>query len=92
MVDLLWCGVDGSDGWRLYLATNVSPLGGSFIELIGFDFRNAAARSTGGRYGRGLPVLVSAKVPGTDFQRLVNFAALVTLFSSVIAGPFSIMT
>ena len=74
VVDLLRCGVDGSDGWRLCLATNGSLFGvGSFTELIGFDLGNAAARSTGGRYGRGLPVSVFAKPPGTDFRPLVDF-------------------
>ena len=53
VVDLLQCGVDGSDGWRLYLATNDSLFGvGSFTELIGFDLGKAAAHSTGAWYGR----------------------------------------
>ncbi len=48
VVDLLRCGVDGSDGWRLCLVMNGSPFGvGSFTELIGFDLGNAAAQ-----YGR----------------------------------------
>ena len=65
---------------------------GSFTELIGFDLGNAAAASTGGRYGWALPVPMPAKLSGTAFRRLVNFAELVTRFSSVIAGPFAIMT
>ena len=57
VMDLLRCGVDGSDGWRLCLTTNGSPFGvGSFTELIGFDLGKAAAPRTGGRYGQGLPV------------------------------------
>ena len=64
----------------------------SFTELIGFDLGNLAAHSTGGWYGRGLPIPVSAKPSRTDFDPLVDFAALVTRFSSVIAGPFAIKT
>jgi hypothetical protein len=63
-----------------------------FTELIGFDLGNIVIRRTGGRYGRGLPILVSSKPPGTDFWPLVDFAALVTRFFSVIAGSFAIMT
>ena len=93
VVDLLRCGVDGSDGWRLCLTTNGSLFGvAPFTELIGFDLGSAAAHRTGGWYWQGLPVPVSAKPPGTDFRPLVDFAALVTRFSSVIAGPFAIMT
>ncbi len=93
VVDLFRCGADGSDGWRLCLATNGSLFGvGSFTELIGFDLGKAAAHSTGAWYGWGLPVPMLAKLPGTDFQPLVDFATLVTRFSSVIAGPFSIKT
>ena len=93
VVDLLRCGVDGSDGWQLCLATNGSPFGvDPFTKLIGFDLRKATAHGTGGRYGRGLPIPVSSRPPGTDFRPLVDFAALVMRFSSVIAGPFAIMT
>ena len=93
VVDLLRCGVDGSDGWRLCLATNGPFFGvGSFTELIGFDLGKAAAPRTGGRYRWGLPVPMSAKLSGTAFRRLVNFDILVTRFSSVIAGLFAIMT
>ncbi len=68
VVDLLQCGVDGSDGWRLCLATNGSLFGvAPFTELIGFDLGSAAAHRTGGRYSRGLPVPVPTKLPGTDF-------------------------
>ena len=66
VVDLLRCGADGSDGWRLCLATNGSLFGvGPFTKLIGFDLRKAAAHGTGGRYGRGLPVPMPVKVPGS---------------------------
>ena len=93
VVDLLRCGVDESDGWRLCLATSGSLFGvGSFIELIGFDLGKAAAPSTGAWYGRGLPVPMPVKPSGTAFSSLVNFPVLVTRFSSVIAGPFAIMT
>jgi hypothetical protein len=34
---------------------------------------------------------MSAKLTETAFQRLVNFAVLVTRFSSVIADPFAII-
>ena len=92
-MDLLRCGVDGSDGWRLCLATNGSLFGvGSFTELIGFDLGKAAAHGTGAWYGRGLPVPMPVKASGTASSSLVNFAALMTRFSSVIAGPFVIMT
>jgi hypothetical protein len=66
----------------------VSP----FTELIGFDLWKVAAPSLGRRYGRGLPVPMSTKHPGTDFRPLVDFVALVTRFFSIIAGPFSIKT
>ncbi len=93
VVDLLRCGVDGSDGWRLCLATNGSLFGvGSFIELIGFDLGTAAAHGTGAWYGRGLPVPMPVKAPGTAFPSVVNFAMLLTRFPSVIACPFVIMT
>ena len=93
VMDLLRCGVDGSDGWRLCLATNGSLFGvDPFTKLIGFDLRKATAHGTGGRYGRGLPVPVLVKTPGTAFPSVVNFAMLLTRFSSVIAGPFAIMT
>jgi hypothetical protein len=89
LMDLLRCGVDGSNRWRLCLVANGSLFGiESFTKLIGFDLGNAATRSMGRRYGWGLPVLVSAKPSATSFWSLVNFAALVTRFSSVIAGPF----
>ena len=79
VVDLLRCVVDGSDGWRLCLTTNDSLFGvAPFTELIGFDLGKATAPRTGRRYGRGLPVPVSAKPSGTDFRHLVDFAALVT--------------
>ena len=84
VMDLLRCGVDGSDGWRLYLATNGS--------LIGFDLGKAAAHGTGAWYGRGLPVPMPVIAPGTAFPSVINFAMLLTRFSSVIAGPFAIMT
>ena len=90
VVDLLRCGVDGSDGWRLCLTTNGSLFHRApFTKLIGLDIGNATARSMGGRYGWGLPVPMSAKPSGTDFYPLVDFAALVTRFSSVILGPFT---
>jgi hypothetical protein len=64
MVDLLRCGVNGSDGWRLCLAMNRSLFGvRSFIELIGFDLGKAATHSTGTWYGRGLPVPMHVEVP-----------------------------
>ena len=92
VMDLLRYGVDGSDGWRLCLATNGSLFGvGSFTELIGFDLGKAAAHSTGAWYGRGLPVPMPIKASRTTSPSLVNFAALMTRFSSVIAGPFVIM-
>ena len=57
------------------------PFGvGSFTELIGFDLRKAAAHGTGGRYGRGLPVPVPVKAPGTAFPNVVNFSMLLTQF------------
>ena len=65
---------------------------GSFTYLIGFDLKNAAAASTGGWYGRGLPVPMPVKAPGTAFPSVINFAMLLTRFSSVIAGPFAIKT
>ena len=93
VVDLLRCGVDGSDGWRLCLAMNGSLFGvGPFTELIGFDLGKAAAHSTGAWYGRGLPVPMPIKVPETASSSVVNFAMLLTRFPSVIAGPFVIMT
>jgi hypothetical protein len=61
------------------------------MELIRFDLRKVAAPSTGGRYRRGLPVPMSAKLHGTEFRPLVNFVALVPIFSSVIASSFAIM-
>jgi hypothetical protein len=61
-----------------------------FTKVIGLDLRSALVPSTGGRYGRGFPVPVSSIPFGTDFDLLVDFDALVTRFSSVIAGPFSI--
>ena len=64
---------------------------GPFTKIIGFDLRKAAAHGTGGRYGRGLPVPMPVKASGTASSSLVNFAALMTRFSSVIAGPFVIM-
>ena len=92
VMDLLRCGVDGSDGWRLYLATNGSLFCiGSFTELIGFDLGKAAVASTGGRYGWALPVPMPVKASRTASSSLVNFAALMTRFSSAIAGPFVIM-
>ena len=79
VVDLLQCGVDGSDGWQLCLATNGSPFGvGPFTKLIGFDLRKAATHGTGGRYGRGLPVPMPVKVLGTASSSVVNFAMLLT--------------
>ena len=88
VVDLLRCGVDGSDGWRLCLATNGSLFGvGSFTELIGFDLGKAAAHGTGAWYGRVLPVLMPVKASGTASSSLVNFPARMMRFSSVIAGP-----
>ena len=93
VVDLLRCGADGSDGWRLCLAMNGSLFGvGPFTKLIGFYLRKAAAHGTGGRYGRGLPVPMPVKVHGTASSSVVNFAMLLTRFPSVIAGPFVIMT
>ena len=93
VMDLLRCGVDGSDGWRLCLATNGSLFGvGPFTKLIGFDLRKAAVHGTGGRYGRGLPVPMPVKVPGAASSSVVNFAMLLTRFPSVIAVPFVIMT
>jgi hypothetical protein len=93
VVDLLRCGADGSDGWRLCVTTNGSPFGiGSFTKLIGFDLRKAAAHGMGGRYGRGLAVPMRFKVPRTASSSIVNFAIPLTQFSSVIAGPFVIMT
>ncbi len=75
------CGVDGSDGWQLCLATNGSLSGmASFTELIGFDLRKNAAPRTGGWYGRGLPVPMPVKAFGTASSSLVNFAALMTRF------------
>lgn len=92
VVDLLRCGVDGSDGWRLCLATNGSSFGiGSFTRLIVFDLGKAAAHSTGAWYGRGLPALMPVKVPGSTSSSLVNFVALLTRFCSVIAAPFVII-
>ena len=93
VVDLLRCGADGSDGWRLCFATNGSLFGvGPFTKLIGFDLRKAAVHGTGGRYGRGLPVPMLVKAHGTAFRSVVNFAMLLTRFSSAIAGPFVILT
>ena len=93
VVDLLRCGADGYDGWRLCLATNGSPFGvGPFTKLIGFDLRKAVAHGTGRQYGRGLPVPMPVKVPGTASSSVVNFVMLLTRFSLVIAGPFVIMT
>jgi hypothetical protein len=60
-----------------------------FRTFIVFDLGNAAVGGTGGRYGRGLPVPVSAIAPGTDFLTLVDFDASMTRLSSVIAGPFA---
>ena len=61
-------------------------------EMKVFDEAVLLTHRTGGPYGRAPPVSVSAKLPGTTFRPLVNFAALVTRFSSVIAGPFAIKT
>ena len=92
-MDLLRCVADGSGGWRLCLATNDSLFGvGPFTKLIGFDLRKATVHGTGGRCGRGLPVPMPVKASGTASSSLVNFAALMMRFSSVIAGPFVIMT
>ena len=66
VVDLLRCGVDRFDGWRLCLTMNGSLFGvAPFIELIGFDLRKAAAHGTGGRYGWGLLIPMPVKVPRT---------------------------
>ena len=93
VVVLLRCGVDGSDGWRLCLATNGSLFSvGPFTTFIEFDLGNAAAHGTGGRYGRRLPIPMPVKAPGTTFPSVVNFPMLLTRFSSVIADPFAIMT
>ena len=79
VMDLLRCGVDGSGGWRLCLATNGSPFSvGPFTTFIVFDLGNAAAGGTGGQYGRGLPVPMPVKAPGTAFPSVVNFAMLLT--------------
>ena len=92
-MDLLRCVADGYGGWRLCLAMNGSLFSaGPFTTFIVFDLENAAAGGTGGRYGRGLPVLMPVKSPGTAFPSVVNFAMPLTRFSSVIAGPFAIMT
>ena len=92
-MDLLRCVADGSGGWRLCLATNGSLFSvGTFTTFLVFDLGNAAAGGTGGRYGRGLPVPMPVKAPGTASSSVVNFAMLLTRFSSVIAGPFVIMT
>jgi hypothetical protein len=85
VVDLLRCGAGGSNWWRLCLTTNGSLFGmAPFMELIGFDLRKTGAPSTGRRYWWGLPISMSAKLHGTDFRSLVDFAALVTRFSSTI--------
>ena len=56
----------------------------SLHDFIVFDLGNAAVHGTGGRYGRGLPVPVPVKAPGTAFPSVVNFAMFLTRFSSVI--------
>ena len=92
-MDLLRCVADGSGGWRLCLAMNGSLFDiGPFTTFIEFDLGNATAHGTGRLYGRGLPVPVPVKAPGTAFLSVVNFAMLLTQFSSVIACPFAIMT
>lgn len=92
-MDLLRCGADGSDGWRLCLAMNGSPFGvGSFTKLIWFNLRMATADGTCGLYGRGLPIPMPIKLPGTASSRIVNLAVLLTRFPSVVARPFFIMT
>jgi hypothetical protein len=49
VVDLLRCGVDGSDGWRLCFAMNGSLFRAPpFTELIGFDLGSVAAHRMGG--------------------------------------------
>jgi hypothetical protein len=73
------------------LATNDSLSGLTpFTKVIGFDLGSAPAPSMGGRYMWGLPVPVSAIRPGTNFDPLVDFDALVTIYSSIIVGPFAI--
>jgi hypothetical protein len=70
---------------------NGSPFGmAPFMKVIGINLKSDPVPSTGGQYGRGFPVPVSSIPFGTDFDLLVDFDALVTRFSSVIAGLFSI--
>ena len=79
VMDLLRCGVDGSDGWRLCLATNGSLFSvGPFTTFIVFDLGNGAAGGTDGRYGQGLPVPMPVKAPRTAFPSVVNLAMLLT--------------
>jgi hypothetical protein len=93
VVDLCRWVADGSGGWRLSSPTNGSLSGmAPFTKVIGLDLRGPLALSTGRRYGRALPVPVSAIAPGTDFSALVDFDAFVTRLSSVIAGPFAFKT
>jgi hypothetical protein len=62
------------------------------MKLIGFDLRKAAANRKGGWYGRGLLIPMPVKVPGTASSSVINFIMLLTRFSSVIEGPFVIIT
>jgi hypothetical protein len=60
------------------------------MKLIGFDLGNAAAHRMDGWYRWVLLVLVPVKPSRIDFDPLVDFTALVTRFSSVIAAPLTL--
>jgi hypothetical protein len=70
------------------LSSDLAP----FMKVIGFDLRGPPGHSTGGRYEWGLPVPVSVTSPGTEFATLVDFAVIVTGFSSVIEGSLAFKT
>jgi hypothetical protein len=92
-IDLLWCVADGSGGWWLCLAISSSLFSVSpFTTFIVFDLGNAAVSHTGGRYGWGFPLPMPVKAVEFAFPSVLNFSMLLTRFSSVLGGPFAIMT